>query len=251
MKQYLINSAKQAKNMILDYPRFRLIRNRTHLVNAPYDIELYRAYCEKLEQKEGVVFPPFDVDEENLPEDQIRVFFRHDIDTLSCVEQLDLLLEVNKKYNHPATFHFRVDGEEYDIKDHAGKVKYCVENGFNVGLHTQCYIEDDYLEQFRRDTELFISATGISPKIFSVHGLGTYRRSVRKRFYREVGSIMPELGYHFSDCTGVQRTYNYSIEDCHFDSSSRSRYIYDDFENPDFMRKGQSYLVLTHPCYWQ
>ena len=59
------------------------------------------------------------------------------------------------------------------------------------------------------------------------------------------------LGYAVSDCHPELRTYDYPIEDCHWDAVLGRRFIYDDFApNGRVGGRGLRYLLLTHPGYW-
>jgi hypothetical protein len=125
------------------------------------------------------------------------------------------------------------------------------QQGFEVGLHTVCYVHDDYLRAFRQETEKFSDETGFAPRTFTVHGLGQHRLETRLRFYEEIAARLADFGYSFSDCHHTLRTYDYVIEDCHWDGARQARFIYEDFATPpDWFWKGRHYLLLTHPCYW-
>ena len=188
----------------------------------------------------------------NISKEHINIFLRHDVDTLKCVNNIELLLEANSVFKYPAGVYFLVNDDDYHLGDHKAVVTECKERGFEIGLHTICYAKDDYLKQFRLETEKFADETGIRPTSFTIHGMGEYRLSIRKKFINDIISRHNEFGYTFSDCHKAFRSYHHVIEDCHMDFSKNKRYIFDDFrEIPSFFRKGNCYLILTHPCYWE
>jgi hypothetical protein len=143
-----------------------------------------------------------------------------------------------------------VDDEEYLLREYRELIRFYKDSGFEIGLHTCCYTKDDILTEFKRETDKFTEETGFPPKSFSVHGLGDYRQEARMKFYQEIPNRLEEFGYNFGD-TPQLRSYDYVIQDCHFDQN-RNFFIYDDFFRPPlFFHKGATFLILTHPCYWR
>ena len=136
---------------------------------------------------------------------------------------------------------------EYHPNQLAGMVSTYRETGVEFGLHTSCYVEDDYLGTFRTESERFAKTFGFAPRSFTVHGLGDCRYETRLRFGEEIIPRLEEFGYVFTDCNQTLRTYDYVISDCHLEATSGRRYIYNDFLRlPRFFAPGFNYLVLTH-----
>lgn len=184
--------------------------------------------------------------------DQINLFVRHDIDTATCMHNMAILLDIDRKFNFQSGVYFRVDDEEYSLSDHKDEIQTILADGFEVGLHSVCYIEDNYMEAFRRETEKFTREAGFRPKSFTVHGLGQFRLDVRLKFYDEIADRLDEFGYEFSDCCSKLRSYDYVIEDCHWDETKKARYIKSDFFRlSTILDYGKHFLILTHPSYWQ
>ena len=180
----------------------------------------------------------------------INVFIRHDIDTRACIENMHLLLAIDWDFGAPAGVYFRADDQEYPLSEQKDAIQVYRDSGFEIGLHTVCYTKDDYLAEFRRETEKFSNAVGFRPKSFSVHGLGAFRHRVRMQFYEDISKQLLESCYEFGDIPQL-RSYDHVIHDCHLDERE-NRSLYDDFVKPlSFFRKGKNYLILTHPCYWQ
>jgi hypothetical protein len=180
-----------------------------------------------------------------------RLFVRHDLDTALCVEQLPMILDIDRQERVPAAVFVRLDGLDYPpaaavavLRGRSDRVE--------IGLHSSCYLEDDYLSAFRRETERFTAAFGFVPRSFTVHGLGEFRANVRDRFVATVAPRLGDFGYEFSDCDTSLRRYNYIFQDCHPEAGTGRRYISDDFVRiSNIVRRGGDYLLLTHPCYWR
>lgn len=225
------------------------LRRRKRAHDAPYPLSIYRNLLLQAQQKSDISVQPF-LRQKAL--NKANLFVRHDVDTASCVKNLPHLTQINRELGIQAGIYFRVDDQEYSLAKHKRVVASLRDAGFEVGLHTVCYLRDDYLKALELETEKFLHEAGFQPLSFTVHGLGSYRAEVRQRFYLEVGTKLADLGYQFTDCGRHLRTYEYVIEDCHRDERGGQRFIYSDFLRiPHWFRAGGEYLVLTHPCYWE
>jgi hypothetical protein len=249
MKREIINKLRNVKHFLLDKNRHEYIKTREIVEYAPYKVGIYENMLSQLKNDEDIYIHDFVSGKPK--EDKINFFLRHDIDTKGCIENMSLLLDLNKKYNIHSGVYFRVDDDEYRLGDYREVVNKCKNQGFEVGLHTVCYVKDDFMKEFVRETEKFIDETGIIPESFTVHGLGEFRVETRKIFYEEIAKRINEFGYTFTDCHKKFRKYDYVIQDCNLIVEKQQRYIFDDFINrPPFFKKGGEYLILTHPCYW-
>lgn len=218
--------------------------------SAPYSPILYERLMNRCTEGEGVRLAPFT---ETLPRDssEISVYVRHDIDTSACIANLNRLLEIDREFHVPSGVYFRVDGTEYDLAEHRQTVGWCRESGFEVGLHTVCYLDDDPLAAFKKETAVFERKVGFRPTSFTLHGLGTLRYGARMQFVREIRGHLEELGYKFTDCLPQYRQYTYILQDCHLRKNNHEVFIFEDFLRfPRFLRRGDVCLILTHPCYW-
>jgi hypothetical protein len=232
-----------------DYRKDRFLRRRRRRATAPYPLSIYRDLCRRVAAGR-VVNPPFAIPARPRPR-ELRVFLRHDVDTALCTTRLRAIADANLETGTRAGIFFRVDDEEYRMRDHRALAAELYGEGFEVGLHTACYVDDDYLGRLRREAEKFANEVGFAPSTFTVHGLGLFRWEVRQRFYEEIADCLAKFGFAFSDCHPSLRAYDYVIEDCHRDTTTGARFIYEDFERlPLFLRPAHDYLVLTHPCYW-
>ncbi len=230
--------------------RFDIYSNRHFYQNASYPIAIYKQLLDAVRKMDSCAFEDFS--SSKIIEDKITVFFRHDIDTINCLKNMPLLLDIDIQEKVASPCFLRVDEEEYSLYDANKLVQKYVERGVEFGLHTVCYIDDNYLKAFEDETNKFINAFGFQPKTFTVHGLGQYRSDVRAQFYSDISTRLNEFGYEFSDCCANLRTYHYVIEDCHWNAKNQCRFIYDDFKKlPRNIKRGMNVLILTHPCYWK
>ena len=216
---------------------------------APYPLHVYRSLLSHALRSPRIQLPPFG--ESNHPSaSSASLFVRHDIDTKRCIQNMALLLDIDRELGVPAGVYFRAEGEEYALASYQGEIQAYRAAGLEIGLHTLCYLEEDYLDAFRRETEVFRHAVGFSPATFTVHGLGPFRMDVRLRFCEEICARLGEFGYTFSDCCSHLRTYDYTIHDSHWNKEAGVRFIYNDFFDFPPLLGGRNYILLTHPGYW-
>jgi hypothetical protein len=225
---------------------------RRRYAASPYPIALYERFLVSvLERSAGGVAqfnaPPPRQWERGL------VIVRHDVDTAACVEGLAALLDVDRSHHVPAATFLRTDGLDYDPLRAAAVVRrYRGIPGLTFGLHTSCYLHDDFMGAFGRETRKFEEVFGFRPDTFTVHGLGSVRADVRRQFVDTVRRDLGAAGFSFSDCHPDFRHYDYVVEDCHLDVESRTRFVYDDIvAAPGWIARGEVCLLLTHPCYWR
>ena len=217
--------------------------------NAPYPMRIYQDLLDLLVRDSDVTLQDYTSRDSGI--DRIHAYVRHDIDTLRCIENMPFMLDINLKVGVQAGVFFLVDDEHYRLADYRELILRYREAGVEVGLHTQCYVDDDPLAGFRRETDVFTESLGFAPSTFTIHGLGSFRADVRTAFRRKISRQYGDFGYVFSDAINAHRRYHHVIQDCHGSEESGGRYIYDDFiRSPGSLRKPSHVLVLTHPCYW-
>lgn len=242
-----LRSAVKTRYASLQFRRY--LRARKIYRHAPYSLAIYEQLLRRFKDSDRHQFIRFlEYGETRMRKDNI--FVRHDIDTQNCITNLSQTLEIDQSLQIPSGIYFRVDDEEYCVRDFQKMIGHYKVMGFEIGLHTLCYTQDNYLQEFKRETEKFKSELGFSPMSFSVHGLGDFRLEVRMRFYKEIALSFREFGYETGDIPPL-RSYEHMIHDCHLDADNR-RFLYDEFVRlPPFYLPGKRYLILTHPCYWK
>lgn len=224
------------------------MKQKENKVFAPFDISIYDNLLSEIKSKYNVLEYPTTFQYIQ----NINFLFRHDIDTLKCIESFEYLLEIDKKHHVKSGVYFRVDNDEYNLGDYKHKVLKYKELGFEIGLHTVCYVEDDYKKRFFEELDEFESALGFKASSFTVHGLGEYKLGNRNLFYDDVAQVgLDKYHMSFSDCCRKYMVYDKYIIDCNFDEKSQSRYINDDwFDLTNRLNNEHTILVMTHPCYW-
>jgi hypothetical protein len=216
---------------------------------APYPASLYRDFLRRTLSDRQIALAPFT----HAPAagGTATLFVRHDIDTADCMRGMRTLLDVDRELGVVAGVYLMADAKAYRLADHRDEIAACRAAGFEVGLHTACYIHDDYFSALEAETRAFADALGFRPRSFTVHGLGEHRMDVRLRFYREVLHRLGEFGYEFTDCCPELRSYAHVLHDCHWDPEKQARFLYNELTGRRFpFERGKSYLLLTHPCYW-
>jgi hypothetical protein len=165
---------------------------------------------------------------------------------------MHILIDIDKELKVPSGIYFRADETEYKLVDFRKEIQRYQASGFAIGVHTVCYLDDDYLGAFKHETELFSKTLGFAPASFTVHGLGQHRMDWRMRFTNHIRTHLQDFGYKMSDCSEELRYYDHVIHDCHWDAERASRYMLNDFMySDDLFLKAKNYVVLTHPCYWE
>ena len=239
---------KPAVSALRDPKMHRYSRSCGLYMFPPYPSDAYRRLLMEL-QDAGGNWPHF---VEIGPADGTSIYVRHDIDTLACVQNAKTLTAINLELGIPAAVYFRVDAEDYVLSEHAELARELAGAGFEVGLHTSCYAHDRPFDKLRADTLSFRDATGLTPRSFTLHGLGYFNFWYRTWFRYTIRFRLAEFGYEFTDCSRGLRVYRHVVEDCHIDPNSGHRCLKTDvLSAPNLIGITGNLLVLTHPCYWK
>lgn len=223
-------------------------KSRRIQAESPFRREIYARLIEEIlkGQKCCAVLPMTEYLSGELDRNKVNVVIRHDIDTLDCMEELEQMLSVNRRFVLRVALYFRADEKEYSMQNYAPQIRAWKNEGHEIGLHTLAYTSDQMEEAFRREHELFGEILGFYPRTFTLHGLGELHYENRLRFLDRIDHFIEAYGYLGSD---NQRGYRYAIHDSHLVNGRRV--LMSDFERlPGFLRKGDGVLILTHPCYW-
>lgn len=214
---------------------------------APYSPEIFRSVLTLAAVNENVSIKL--LSREASDPGRLTVYLRHDIDTENDVKNLDLLISIQRSMDIRSAIYVRMDRQEYDpaqLRDYLRELR---DIGFEVGLHTSCYLDDDYMDVFKAETNTFHRLLGFAPTSFTLHGVGQVRWAVRMAFLESVKPGMKSLGYSFCDTFDIK--YNRVIQDCHGGTETERRFIMGDFrELPEPVYGNEKYLILTHPGYW-
>lgn len=216
--------------------------------NAPYSLDLYRNILTSSKQS-GFFFEGF-ANRETI-RDRV-MYIRHDIDMPSCVENAASLFDIDIEFGILPGVYIRVDGRDYDPATAREFVHHYHRKGFEFGLHTCCYIEDDPFSALLSENEKFSDLYGFRPKSYNFHGLGSYRLKQRTALGMKLEENLSTGGYVFTDNTYQSRAYDYVIQDCHYSKKDKKRYFKNDVEEQFLLSKlFKRSLFLSHPCYWR
>jgi len=225
--------------------------NRRRLSFAPYDLSIYKSLLNHLSNDKKYVISNLENYRIQAKENKIHIILRHDVDTSDCIKKMGLLLEEDLKWGFRPSVYLRVDEEEYSLGDWKVFIEEYHLKGVPFGLHSVCYVNQNYLETFRHETKKFILKTGIVPKSFTLHGLGEYGMENRLQFIKTAKEVAIDNGYRVTDCSEDFISYDYVMHDSHWDMANQKRYIMKEFIRLPNFSKGKYYLILTHPCYWR
>lgn len=213
---------------------------------APYQYELFSELIKKLNANSKAKFQNFLCE----PESNLKnIYVRIDVDFQDCVDNLESFLKYLLERKIHAGVYIRVDGIEYDpseCKEMVNKYK----DFFEFGLHTSCYREVEFLQNFNQELSRFKEEFGYMPQSLSVHGYGsqfTDRRQALYEYFRDKQNEISELKYY--DCFDLLRKYTYVVQDCHLKGGKR--FVYNDFKSPPSFFSTSSTLILVHTCYWK
>lgn len=180
-----------------------------------------------------------------------RVFKRHDVDTTQCVETIANLLE-RDLHSQLATHTFiRTDGQDYDPITMVDTVKSFNAKGVRFGIHSACYVEEDYLSALCKEVDTFRDVFGFSPDGITFHGLGEFRFEQRVLAGQHIQANAESLGVGFADTSSQFRNYQLVLQDCNLNCQDKRYFNFSHTALSEAVKLPIDILILTHPCYWQ
>jgi hypothetical protein len=237
--------------------RLYMLKRKAFVRSGPFEFSVYRNLLTLIKNSEGNKF--IDFDSEVLFPDQRGWYVRHDIDMPNCLNQLDKFLDLELTLGiKPACF-IRIDSPAYASIDVLPLIKEFSKQGVVFGLHSECYIHDNWKDYFESEIKKFRTYYGFRPQAFNVHGFGHYKLRERECFYKYMThQKINDYGFSFCDLHNGLREYKYCIQDSNalFPANSledyrpERRFLYNDFSTIPPIHKGSRGLVLTHPGYW-
>lgn len=214
---------------------------------APYSLDVFRNFLNLATLNNNVSIKLLS---KEFPDPTLlNIYLRHDIDNEKDVKNLEYMISILLSMEIRSAIYVRMDRLEYDpiqLRDYLQDLR---ANGYEIGIHTSCYLYDNYMDVFKEETDAFHHLFGFTPTSFTIHGMGQVRWDVRMAFLSSIKLEMKSLGYSFCDTLDI--TYNHVIQDCHGGPDFKNRYIMRDFKLlPLSLKNGEIYLILTHPGYW-
>lgn len=212
---------------------------------SPYNISNYENFIYQLNTSHKIKVINFD---EEINSQKSNFIFRHDLDTVKCLQNSHILADLHLKHSIPLSIFVRMDDLDYNSKSSYLFVSKYVEH-FPIGLHSSCYIYDNPLKALRDEIQKFQNIYNFSPKFLTLHGLGTYKYEERIKLIDSLSKNYKDFGFDFADFISSMRNYNYVIQDCH--KENNHRFLKKDIITLPPLIKGSCYLLLAHPCYWE
>jgi hypothetical protein len=179
--------------------------------------------------------------------DEIGVVLRHDVD-VGDARSTAALCAVEARLNIVSSVHILVDDLIYPAKSMASLGRELNQAGFDIGLHTQAWMHDNYMEAFHADISRFCEVMHFAPLTMTLHGAWPRRKRdlVRRRwFLRKLPELMEETGL-----LGYNNDFDWVSEDSNIDG--RPSPVHESFMQPEsYCYLGGMALILTHDAHWE
>lgn len=224
---------------------------RFPLSRAPHPFSLYEKLLVQLKSSYGgyarfILMPEHG--QGMAPDSDVRIILRHDLDTDVCLRQSLKIAAIEERYNVRSSWYVRVDEYQYSISDGNEIVAELVRRGQHVGLHAAPYIYTDPLKALREAIVTFEERFGFRPPTFTVHGILS-TPIIKKRRAAFLQQLSQSQG-GFPFCDSVRHTYDLAMGDAHFTGRGNTYLARNEWQRILNARRGQSILILNHPCYW-
>ncbi len=214
----------------------------------PFELNIYRNLLETLLR----IDKKTDYSDRGAPPMGLRWYARHDIDTVPCVENYGQICDLELDLGLKVDTFIRVDALDYDPKSMKQIVDTYSSKGIEFGLHTTCYLHEDYENALVQELKLFEDCYGFTPKGLTFHGLGQLHRVRRDAAEHFLRVRYKDLGLTYADVPGVQVHWHHVLQDCNLAGVGDLRELDLAWFNAEFFQdKPVDILVLTHPCYWK
>lgn len=240
------------------YYRFNnFVKGRFLLAKAPYPLTYFTDLLSmiNLSQHDSLV----DFDCQHPTKKGRKWYVRLDIDSQGCLTKAPFVIQAALEAGVKAGVFLRVNSDAYNIQQTRGLIQAFKHRNIAFGLHSECYLNDDWLGRLRSEVETFENILGFSPISINAHGYGSYRWNTRQQFYNGMTrEVLAELKISFSDCGNAGRKYNLIIQDCNYQEYSsilndfrpHRRFLLSDFAQLPPRGWANSFLILIHPTYW-
>jgi hypothetical protein len=236
-------------HLVRDAGRFlRLCFPSRAVSRPPHDVSAYRAMLERLLREPLVGFRslPEHIANPVPADDRVWIVIRHDLDAgrpdiaaALCAAELATGLR--------SSVHILVDGAFYDPRVLASIARELHGQGFDVGLHTQAWMYENYEHRFLNELQAFERLFGFAPRTFTHHGAWPRTsRDLRRR--REFTHRTPQMILGTS-IIGYVGSFDWVSEDSGVNGAPaplRREFFYPDRR----CYLGGTALVLTHDNWW-
>ncbi len=171
-----------------------------------------------------------------------RVVLRHDHDGGKKLP-LSLLCDIEEAAGFRSSIHILVDGLDYDPLPLVPFWKDLSKRGFDIGLHSQCWMRENYEEAFFDDLAKFELLLGFKPKTMSLHGAWPRSDIDMRRREEFLGNLNKYL--RDTDIAGYNNTFSWVLEDSSIGGEVQPL-TWEFSGGADFIFRGGVGLILTH-----
>lgn len=178
--------------------------------------------------------------------DGVGVVLRHDVD-IGDARTTAALCEIDARLGLRSSVHVLVDDALYPATSIAAIGRDLRVAGFDVGLHTQAWMQHDYAVAFRADVERFGDILQFLPRTMTLHGAWP-RRQVdlirRRRFLSDLPGLLQD-----TPLIGYDNDFDWVSEDSNV--QGRPTPLCESFFQLDrYCYLGGVALILTHDAHW-
>lgn len=184
---------------------------------------------------------------ENRAHDRVNVVLRHDLDA-GDPSIARGLCEVERAIGLRSSVHILVDRQLYDPTRLVDVARKLHAEGFDVGLHTQAWMHEDYTAAFYQELDWFESLFGFSPRTFSQHG--AWPRTEADLARRRQFTVATPTLIRGTTLVGAPQSFDWVSEDsCIANQPVPITTRFFDVASGCFL--GGVALILTHDNHWK
>lgn len=223
------------------------------LAVAPYSQHLYRALLVYVQQSHKINFcKAVDLHRShNIDKSLVNLVLRHDLD--SDPLNVRTFTSVEESLGLTSSIYVRVDDEAYNIELCRDLLVELYNKGFEIGIHTVAYREENWQAALLADIETFRNVLGFSPQSVNTHGYSSdeliwRRRSVFLNNICENKDISSQIVLTDHNYTSV---YNYGYGDANFACNRSIVYLKNDILRISELPTGSNVYFMTHSDYWK
>lgn len=246
-----INNGVGPTHLVTDGWRFvrKTIPSHHPISYPPHPLYLYEQLLRSLQNDEKVVFMSLSEHVTGAARDphKITLLLRHDLDA-GIPEVAHALCGVERSLGMRSSVHILVDGALYDPAPLADLANELHADGFDVGLHTQCWIHEDYTSIFYAELERFRDLFGFEPRTFTQHG--AWPRTERDMQRRHEFAIRTPEIIKGTSIVGYNNFFDWVSEDSCINAQPAPIHL-SFFDLAERCYLGGTALILTHDNHWQ
>lgn len=245
-----INNGVGSAHFINDGWRFvrKTIPSHYPISYPPHSLHLYEQLLHSLSDDPRIAFMSLPEYVTGVPRNpqKITLMLRHDVDAIPDAARD--LCAIERSLDMRSSVHILVDGALYDPAPLTDLASELHADGFDVGLHTQCWMHEDYASIFYAELERFRDLFGFEPRTFTQHGAWPRtERDMQRR--REFEIRTPDL-IKGTSIVGYNNYFDWVSEDSCINAQPAPIHL-SFFDLAERCYLGGTALILTHDNHWQ